>query len=217
MAAETNVFVGISLRNKKLTPRSVVRIATEAEAQFSARRLVFLLADDLELLNLRAFESGTNSSLLKKTANRRSQIENTIETGFRESDYPRVASSIARWNEILNQYYWNCYFELFATFVANKRLRTDIDRVVGHFIKRRTAPVDESRRLFLAQYILSELPALLRGVTLNSQRYHSMIYPSAADGGIDRIADDLARGRYGRADAFARKCRVHKVPITTTS
>lgn len=213
MPGSSNVVVGVSLRNKNLTPYSVLRIAEVAKQEFSAKRLVFLLADELELVNLRVFDAGSEDALARQITSRCLELEAVIDEGLGMKGYPtQLASSVVRWKDILSQHYWGCYFELFSVFVKNVEFRNALDVATGEFVSRRESEITGAHRLFLSHYVLGELPVLLRGVILKGRRFESMIYPSAGGSGIDEIAKDLASGRYGVSPKFERLCRVKKIP-----
>lgn len=207
------VVVGVSLRKRDLTPDAVGTIARVATEELSAVRLLFLLADEPELLNLRVFGKGSESAYARQIELRCSELEKSIDAGMQASEYRTLVSNTVRWKDVLTKDFWHCYYELFSLFVSNNEFQNVVGLATDEFIGRRTARVSAEERLYLCQYILSELPVLLRGVVYKGKKYDHLIYPSAGGLGIDGIAESLALGRYGSSAAFRRLCQIRKIAI----
>jgi len=207
------VFVGVSLRNKKLTAKAVSHLGGVARDRFSARRLVFLLADELELINLRAFGSESEAAHERSIEEQCQELESSISEGSALPGFPsQMHVETVRWRSILNNHYWRCYFDLFSTFIVNSAFRDAIQAATSQFVDRRRIPLDDSRSMYLCQYVLAEMPVLLRGIRMGNKHFQAMIYPAAGSVGIDKIADDLSEGVYGDLPSFERQCAVATVP-----
>jgi tRNA-dependent cyclodipeptide synthase len=203
-----NVFVGISVRNKTLTPQQVEEIVRRAQAEFKARRLLFLIADELEIINLRVFETGMAETLVRHVAQRCDDLERVVEQGVASVRTNRLYITTDRWQSILNTEYWESYITVFSRFVESEAFRVDVESVARRFAERRGATVTPEQLHYLSLYLLAEMPTLLSGVRHKQRRYLGMIYPARRDEAIDGIAAALAEGKYGQVPGLSQACRI---------
>lgn len=206
-----NVFVGVSIRNKTLTPQVVEEIIRCAQSEFRARRLLFLIADELELINLRVFGTGMAETLERQVAQRCEKLEEVIEQGIAAARFDRLYIVTDRWRSILNAEYWESYIAVFSHFVEHEEFRADVETVALRFAERRGERVTPEQLHYLSLYLLAEIPTLLSGVRYQQRRYRTMIYPVRGDEAIDRIAADLAGGRYGQVSELSQTCRIARM------
>lgn len=210
---QQNVFVGISLRNKTLTAQGVQRILTLAREELGARRLLFVLADELELINLRVMEKGTEEGFRKTITEQARSLEAVIAQGVEGNAFPSMHVHVARWRDILNAQYWALYTEVFARFVESSSFRADLEEIAISFAARRGRSVTGTQLHHLAMYLIGELPTLLGGVDLSSKRYRTMIYPSRGTEAIDELAFALSSGKYGECVGCERVCTVRRMEL----
>ena len=205
---EQNVFVGVSVRNKALTPQQVENIVARAQKELQARRLLFLIADELELVNLRIFGSGTAGTLERQVEERCGEIEAIIRQGTSSVHVDRMHIVIDRWRCILNAEYWASYVRVFSRFVERPQFRHDIETVARRYVERRgeTASPDEIH--YLSTYLLAEIPTLLDGVRYEQRRYRTMIYPVRETEAIDKITERLAQAYYGATPIITKMCKI---------
>lgn len=206
--AQDNVFVGISIRNKTLTVEQVVEIIVLAQSKLRARRLLFLIADEPEMINQRVFGRGQEETLAKQVERRCSELDTIIHEGIAKATHPRLYIAVDRWKSILNSAYWDTYVRVFSRFLESEHFRSEVEDVTRRFADRRgqTIAVDQSR--YLSLYLLAELPTLLSGVRHHGKVYSTMIYPVRGDEAIDSIAERLARGGYGPIENLRQECRI---------
>ena len=216
MSSQYNVFVGISLTNKHLNSEGIVSIGKAAKESFSARRLLFLLADQLEILNLRVYDAGSEKLMASKVEARCTELRRIIEAGVNDTAFPRdIRVSVAYWHDVLTKVYWDDYFALFSLFVTNAEFRQRVHEATNEFVCRRKSTLSPTRRLFINNYVLSEIPVVMRGVTIGGVRYNRMIYPSVGGVGIDSIAEEIASHRFGTV-GLTLNCEVKKVTLRPT-
>lgn len=206
-----NVFVGISLRNKLLTSEQVAEIVSRARSKFQAHRVLFLIADELELINLRVFRTGMAETLEREVAQRREELEEIIRQGTSAIGCDRMHIVADRWRSILNAEYWQSYIAVFSRYVDHDRFRADVEVVARRFAERRGESVSAEQLHYLSLYLLAEIPTLLSGVRYCQRRYRTMIYPVRGDEAIDRIATDLAGGKYGQVSGLSQTCRIARM------
>lgn len=207
-----NVFVGISLRNKTLTDDRVADILRHARDQFRARRVTFVIADDLELINLRIFATGSEERRQREIERATLSLESTIERGSRLELIPRLLVRSVRWSSVLGTDYWRVYAELFSLFLSNLAFRADVRDITERFATRRQQVPSASDLDYLSLYILAELPTLLRGVTVSGHRHLGMIYPAHGTEAIDDLAERISAGGYGPLAHCKKVCAVVRLP-----
>lgn len=206
-----SVFVGISIRNKTLTPNQVYEISKYAIEKLGARRILFLIADELELINLRVFETGMAETLERQASKQYERLKNIIEQGTSLTQPERTNIVIDRWKSILNSEYWKSYITIFSKFIENNEFRSDIENIARRFAERRGESANDDELHYLSLYLLAEIPTLLSGVRYQQKWYRTMIYPVIGNEAIDEIAADLALGKYGQAPGLHQICQITKM------
>ena len=203
-----NIFVGISIRNKTLTAKQVEEIVLRAQIDFNARRLLFLIADGLELINLRVFDTGTADTLQRQVDRQCAELQETIEGGITAVSTTRLHVVTDRWQSILNAEYWSSYISVFSRFMENNLFRSQIVAIAQRFAKRRGETPTPEQLHYLSQYLIGEIPTLIKGVRYRQRRYQTMIYPVRGDEAIDQIAHELASGQFGQVSNLVQTCRI---------
>lgn len=213
LSTYNNVFVGISLANKTLSIDSVKSIIDLALSEFKCRRLVFLIADRLDLINWRVFEHGSATTFEDRINKRSLELRNCIKEGI--GMYPRKIGfiDIITWNDILNHAYWSLYMEIFSKFIEDKCFRGDLLQVAYMFASRRNKSISKSASNYLATYLIAELPTLINGIEYREKWYRSMIYPTYCREAIDDIAKKLVDGNYGAFPFIDHTCMIRQMLI----
>lgn len=207
-----NVFVGISVRNKTLRATQVQEIITRAQQELEAHRVVFLIADKLELINLRVFSRGMAETLEGQVLRRCDELKTVIHTGISAMSWDRLHIVVDHWHSILNTEYWSTYIRVFSCFLESGDFRADVEAVTKRFAERRGETVTLEQTHYLSLYLLAELPTLLSGIRHQGRTYRTMIYPVHGAEAIDSIAARLAKGVYGPAQGLEQCCRVVRMP-----
>ena len=207
-----NVFVGISVRNKTLTKLQVQEIVTRAQRELGAHRVLFLIADELELINLRVFSRGMAATLGRQVQRRCDKLKGVIHTAISAKRWDRLYVAVDHWCSILNAEYWSTYIRVFSWFLGHEDFRADVEAVTKRFAERRGKSVTLEQTHYLSLYLLAELPTLLSGIRHQGRAYRTMIYPVRGDEAIDRIAARLAEGYYGPAQGLEQCCKVVGMP-----
>lgn len=195
-SADQNVFVGVSLQNKGLTESDYSAIVSFARERFHFRRLLFLVADQIELINQRVFSRGTERRHSQAVEAMALSVEKTIVSSCDPGALRSGSISTCRWTDILDSNYWQCFFELERIFSRIPAFRGDVLYAIEEYARRRDRFLSEGESLYLSTYILHELPTLVHGVQVRGKWYRSMIYPAPVSARIDRIAQRLIDETY---------------------
>jgi len=208
------VFVGISLRNKTLSEATCMEILRLARSEFDASHVVFLVADEIELINLRMLSNGSSDVLARKVEEQAASMEQVIQHSLRNAPHMiRGTITISRWRSIQNAGYWSVYAEVWSLFVDNVEFRRAVEDIASTFAGAQLRQAGTARVRFLSHYVLAELPTLLRGVQIRGRSYLGMIYPSRGGEAIDVLAEQISAGRYGNLPACRKICRVVRLPL----
>lgn len=207
-----NVFVGISLA-KQLTIEGVRSAVALARTDFAAHRVLFLLADELEFINLRTLDPAGSVSLQRRVDRRAAALEETIKAAMSQEFTAALGWKIARWREILDAGYWKLYTDILALFIEKARFRREVNNVALEFAQRRLGGRNPSAAQLqhLSLYIVAELPTLMQGVRAGAKEYLSMIYPATTAEGLDRLAEGLQTNRFGLR--VSKTCAIRKVDL----
>lgn len=209
--SDQNVFVGVSLANKRFSLEEVRKTLDAARETFSARKIAFLIADEIDMINQRVFETGSNKSLLLKVETRCAALEQIIWAEVPDEHRTTGRIVVKRWSSILNSEYFKSMFLLNELFLKNSEFRDDVFHLALLYAERRGRALNSAQTYYLCQYIIQELPTFINGVVIEKKRYLSMIYPAITDETVDTIVDGLFCGKYGVDFSRSRRCTITKV------
>jgi tRNA-dependent cyclodipeptide synthase len=206
-----NVFVGISLQNKTLNGKRVSEFLMTAKREFHARELLFLIADEIDLINRRVYV-GDNEILLRKKVEVSSQLlENTIRESLSNCAVRDIHTSFCRWADILTPQITRLSIEIEYLFINNLQFRSDIRAIAAGYSAKRPKRATESEETYLCQYILAEIPVIMRGVDIKGRKFRSMIYPVPKRFALDGVVDNIFNGHYGTLPLPTERCAIVKV------
>lgn len=209
--AEQNVFVGVSLGNKTFTDTEVMAALKAAKDEFRARKIVFLVADDIELINRRVFDPASNRRQKSGISARCKEIETTIGETVPSELMASGRVVVKRWRSILNPSYFETFFLLNDLFIQDTVFRNDVSKLAHLYAIRRGRKADRAQCHYLCQYVLAELPTFIDGVQINGKTYLSMVYPAIGEETVDTIVDGLFEGKYDIDIQHRSRCNLVKV------
>ena len=198
-----NVFVGISLSNKSFSQAAV--------SQIRALRIAYLIADEIDLINMRLFDKGTELSLRGRLSEKVREIEEVVVQGT--TPPMKEVVQIFRWKHILNARYWRLYYRLNSLFIYDARFREDVVKIAQLYAERRHRQLSESQMLYLSGYILAELPTLIEGIEIRGKKYRGMIYPSYQHESMITILNCFRERVYEDDLGELMSARVHQFEI----
>lgn len=196
-----NIFVGISLGNKLLTPELVEHYVEWAHKN-TRDNAIILIADKIDAVNWEVFRGASHEEALEKVKNkgyamsgmfdraRRTLARKTGDTGY----ISRV--HIVFWDDVMNPGYYALREIIEQKYKTNEAFRNDILYFVNKYIELRQVDVSDIDKDRLAGYIIDELPMLLGGVYWDKTLYNLILYPTYVDSGMSQFVLDVRGGKY---------------------
>jgi tRNA-dependent cyclodipeptide synthase len=196
-----NIFVGISLGNKLLTPELAERYVKWAHTS-TKDDAVILIADDIDVVNWMVFGGMSREEAEEKVNKKGYGVKGMFDKAIRnlarkENDPSYIANvHILFWGDIKNKGYDHLYEILSEEFTTNEEFRDQVLYFVNKYAEFRGADVSDEDRTKLADYIISELPTLLGGLLWNNRLYSLILYPTYVDSGMSQFVLDIRGGKY---------------------
>ena len=207
-----NVFVGISIGNKRLTP-DMAKDYTEWAMQHSSGTPTILIADKIASVNYQVLHGFDEHQAAEKARNKGVNFEQMFKRAIKRlalDEAEATEPKIIKWDDITNERYEHLYEVLVKEFESNADFKRDVLFFVHEYLKHsnNSKPLNDDDLDKLADYILAELPALLEGIQVGGVVYDLLFYPTYRESGMSQFVVDLQDGKYQRlADELALERR----------
>jgi tRNA-dependent cyclodipeptide synthase len=199
-----NIFVGISLGNKLLTPELVKHYVKWVHKN-TKDNAVILIADEIDKINWKVFRGLSDEEAAEKVRNKSYDISGMFEKAkrelYREENDPTYITKIHTifWENIKNTGYENLRKIIEDQYLNNLEFKKDVLCFVDKYVKVRNVEVDVENKDKLAQYILDELPTLIGGIYWDNTLYNLILYPTYVDSGMSEFVVNVRNGKYFNA------------------
>lgn len=196
-----NIFVGISLGNKLLTPE-LARHYVEWAHKHTNKNAVILIADKIDAINWQVFNDMTEEEAVKKATDKgygvAGMFDKARRTLARETGDMGYISNVhvIFWEDIYNWGYDELRKILETEYWENDKFQKQILHFVDKYIELRQKGVSEADRHKLSGYIIAELPTLLGGIYWDNTLYNLILYPTYVDSGMSQFVLDIRGGKY---------------------
>ena len=197
-----NVFVGISLGNKLLTPELAKRYVEWAH-KHTKDNAVILIADDIDCINWQVFRGFSEDEARKKVREKAYQLSGMFDRAkrnlARKNNDPSYLTNVHTlfWEDVVNTGYSELRELLIEQYYKNSTFKCAILSFVDKYIELRNVDIITNvQKDQLADYILSELPTLLGGIKWNSTLYNLILYPTYVQSGMSQFVLDIRGGKY---------------------
>lgn len=196
-----NIFVGISLGNKLLTPELAQHYVKWAH-DHTNKNVVILIADQIDAINWEVFRGLSHEEALGKAEQKGYGIAGMFDkarrTLARETGDMGYISRvhIIFWQDIHNWGYGMLRKILEDEYRSNMLFQDQVLHFVDKYVALRQTEVSEENRHRLAGYILDELPTLLGGIYWDNTLYNLILYPTYIDSGMSKFVLDIRGGKY---------------------
>ena len=196
-----NIFVGISLGNKLLTPELAKHYVKWAHEKTN-KNVVILIADKIDAINWEVFRGLSHEDALEKTEQkgygisgmfdkaRRTLAKETGDTGYISNVH------IIFWDDILNRGYDMLRSVLENEYKTNIPFQEEVLYFVNKYCALRDVEISTEKKHLLADYILDELPTLIGGILWDKTLYNLILYPTYIDTGMSQFVLDIRGGKY---------------------
>jgi tRNA-dependent cyclodipeptide synthase len=201
-----NIFVGISLGNKLLTPE-LCKHYVEWAHKNTKDNCVILIADKIDAINWQVFRGLSEKESLEKVNEKGYGIlgmfEKAKRTLAREKNDASYISSvhIIFWNDIINEGYFGLRKVLEYEYATNQQFKEGVLYFVNKYCELRdVTDLSLKDKDNLAGYIIDELPTLIGGIYWDEKLYNMILYPTYVDSGMSQFVLDIRGGAYFNAD-----------------
>ncbi len=196
-----NIFVGISVGNKLLTPELAKRYVEWAH-KYTKDNALILIADEIDAINWQVFRGSSEEEALVKAREKGYQVAGMFDkakrTLARETDDPTYITNVHTlfWEDIKNPGFEHVREILIEQYKTNNNFKKAVLHFVNKYIEFRQVEVKEDDKDRLASYIISELPTLLGGLLWNNTLYNLILYPTYVTSGMSQFVLDIRGGKY---------------------
>lgn len=196
-----NIFIGISLGNKLITPKLAEKYVKWAHDNTKDNAVV-LIADDIDVVNWTIFNGLSREEAEKKVRQKGYSMKGLFDKAIRnlarkENDPTYIAKvHIIFWEDVRNKGYDHLQEILAEEYKTNEKFREQVLCFVNKYIELRDAEASDKDKDKLAEYIISELPTLLGGIYWNDTLYNLILYPTYIDSGMSQFVLDIRGGKY---------------------
>lgn len=196
-----NIFIGISLGNKLLTPELAEKYVNWAHKHTKDDTLI-LIADDIDVVNWMIFRGLNEEDARKKVEQKAYGIKGMFDKAIRrlarnENDPTYISKThILFWEDIKNYGFDHMRQILEEEYYTNVEFRERVLYFVNKYIEIRGVEMSSSNKDKLAGYIIAELPTLIGGLLWNDKLYNLILYPTYIDSGMSQFVLDIRGGKY---------------------
>lgn len=196
-----NIFIGVSLGNKLLTPELAEKYVKWAHKN-TKDNAVILIADDIDVVNWMIFNGLSREEAKQKVRQKGYGMKGLFDKAIRnlarkENDPTYIANiHIIFWSDIRNKGHDHLREILTEEYKNNQKFRGKVLYFVNKYTELRDVEVSEENKNKLADYIISELPTLLGGIFWNNTLYNLILYPAYVDSGMSQFVLDIRSGKY---------------------
>lgn len=196
-----NIFVGISLGNKLLTPE-LARHYVQWGHDHTNKNAVILIADKIDAINWEVFRGLPPEEALRKSEQKGYGVAGMFDKARRRlaretGDMGYISQvHVIFWEDIHNWGYDMLRGILQSEYDNNPEFQKAVLGFVDKYIELRQTEVSESDKHRLADYIIDELPTLLGGIYWDQTLYNLILYPTYVDSGMSQFVLDIRGGKY---------------------
>jgi len=188
-----NIFIGISISNKKLTKDMALNYLKWA-VRNTKEKVAVIIADKLNTVNYEILDKYSKT----KSEKRAKKVGTEFEEMFRKaieklSDVDKNKVVIYRWEKIeASKNYLKIRKLLEEQFKKDNEFKSAVIYFVGKYMKKKGRVIEDKNKVAkLASYIIGELPTLIQGITLDKFHYGLCILPTYFASGMSQFVMDI--------------------------
>ena len=188
-----NIFIGISISNKKLTPDMALNYLKWA-VRNANEKVAVIIADKLNIVNYEILDKYAKN----KAEKRAKRVGDEFEKMFRDAiDYldenDKNKVFIYKWESVENsKNYTKVKDFLQEQFKEDNEFKSAVLYFVKKYMRKKGKIIEDKKKVDgLASYIIGELPTLLQGITIDNTHYGLCIYPTYFASGMSQFVMDM--------------------------
>ncbi len=191
------ICVGISVAIKPMSEETVESYLNWV-LDHSQGRVQILIADEIARYNNLVFSNFTIPGALsraKRDGDKHYLFFERILSKF--DSEKRSQFNIIRWNNIISPHYMAILNEVKIEFEKNEEFRNEVLSLQENYIKSRGRIATEPKKHILVNYLLEELPVLLKGIHVDGNHYSFIFHPTYQHSVVfDFVSDIQNRKKY---------------------
>ncbi len=194
-----NIFIGISISNKKLTPKMALNYLRWA-VRNTREKVAVIIADKLNVVNYEILDKYSRG----KSEKRAKTIGDHFEKMFREAieklpEKDKKKVIIYKWYRVEeSENYLKVKKYLEEQYKKDDEFRSAVLYFIRKYMRKKGRIVEDKEKIDeLATYILGELPTLIQGITLEKIHYDLCIYPTYFASGMSQLVMDMHNKELG--------------------
>jgi tRNA-dependent cyclodipeptide synthase len=188
-----NIFIGVSISNKKITPNMALNYLKWA-LRNTKEKVAVVIADKLNIVNYEILDK-YNKNKSKKRAER---VGDEFEKMFRRAMEKLSAKDkenilIYRWDKVESGERYNKLKNfLEEQFKKDDEFSSAVLYFVRKYMRKKGRIIEDKAKVDkLVSYILGELPTLIQGIYLDGTHYDLCIYPTYFASGMSQFVMDM--------------------------
>ncbi len=194
-----NIFIGISITNKKLTSKMAYNYL-EWALRNTKEKVAVVIADDLNIVNHEVLDGYSKDKSIRKARQVGDEFVKLFKREalkFSKSEQAKI--KIYRWKDVaLDSEFLKLRNFVDAEYGRDSELRSAFLYFIRKFIRKKGRSVIDSRKLdLLASYIFGELPTLLQGIRVDGVGYNLCLYPTYFESGMSQFIFDIHNEELG--------------------
>ncbi|GEM_PF-2579355 len=200
-AKKFNIYFGISLGNKYFTENHI-RSYIQWGVETTNSELAIVIADTIHAINIEVRNHSTPQRALSLAMKRGEKVYGLVSSiikGFSANEQKKI--NLLRWQDINEQYRQDTE-KILNFFDQDKEFKAEVISCTKSAFD--TSSFNETEIERLAQYVLLELPFLIRGFIHHGIHFNLITYPGL--GRVDDLAYDI--GHYNKFASLSKSLNV---------
>ncbi len=189
-----NIWVGISISNKKFTPENIealIRFALE----HTKEKVLVLVPGRMQATNYYYFDKFSRADALKKAFDEEDRFKKMIQDILNElSEAERDKVSVVNYDSICTPKHIAQREIFFRGFAEKGSFYNAVIEVTEEMFVARGRTIEDRKAEALSLYVLHELPLLADGVQTNHTGDVYTLIPYPGSGKTDELAMDIVKG-----------------------
>lgn len=187
-----NIFYGLSLGNKYFTPEHIKQYLSWG-IENTKDKIAVLIPDKIQAVNYEVKNGYLPKRALSVALRKGLELEEVVKKIIDELEIPPHKIDLVHWHDIEDEVYRKNLAIITNAFEMDQKFKDTVIQMVKEVPHLNGLNFNEVQYEKLAQYILNELPVLVRGLDIGGTHYGLFPYPGFVT--LDYLALDLQEGK----------------------